>query len=65
MLARSDFNGPSWTPLGMHGYDPEDPWSDAILLSNRRFAPSLRTLADAHHILRDALEEATPKGARL
>jgi hypothetical protein len=64
MLTRSDFNGRSWTPLGMHGYDPEDPWSDAILLSNRPFAPNLRTLADAHHLLRDALEEVTSTGAR-
>ncbi|MGH9478218.1 MAG: alkaline phosphatase family protein [Terriglobales bacterium] len=34
MVASGEFNGRGWNPCGMHGYDPDDPDSDAVLLSN-------------------------------
>jgi hypothetical protein len=36
LLTRSDFNGKGWMPVGMHGYHPDDSYSDAVFLSNKR-----------------------------
>jgi hypothetical protein len=57
MLTRSDFNGRGWMPVGMHGYHPDDPHSDAIFLSNRRPPIEMRTIADVHTCLLQALDE--------
>jgi Type I phosphodiesterase / nucleotide pyrophosphatase len=57
LLARSDFNGHGWMPVGMHGYHPDDPYSDAIFLSNRRPPLEMRTIADVHACLLEALDE--------
>ncbi|MGH9342631.1 MAG: alkaline phosphatase family protein [Terriglobia bacterium] len=35
MFYRSDFHSGNWLPEGMHGYHPNDPYSDAVFLSNR------------------------------
>lgn len=53
LLARSDFNGPGWTPAGMHGYHPDDPYSDAVFLSNRPPAREVRALADVYGVMRE------------
>lgn len=34
LASNSDFHGRGWQPAGMHGYDPSDADSDAVLLSN-------------------------------
>jgi hypothetical protein len=52
LLARSDFNGPQWMPLGMHGYHPEDPYSDAVFLSSKRPEKDLNTIADVYQRMR-------------
>lgn len=57
MMSRSDFTGRRWDPVGMHGYHPDDPYSDAIFLSNRRPAANLRTIADIHECLMEAIAE--------
>ena len=46
IVAESDFNGSSWRPVGMHGYHPDDPNSDAIFLCNLPPAVPLRSIAD-------------------
>lgn len=46
LIAQSDFNNAKWNPVGMHGYDPADPHSDAIYLSNRRPATEPETILD-------------------
>lgn len=46
LLARSDFHGKGWMPNGMHGYHPDDPDSDAVLLTNRPPSNEARTIAD-------------------
>lgn len=46
LMTRSNFNGPSWRPKGMHGYHPEHPDSDATFLSSRRPERELHTIAD-------------------
>ena len=54
LLSRSDFNGPSWKPLGMHGYHPDDCDSDAIFLSNRTPSMVLRNVTDVYHCMSEA-----------
>ena len=54
LLAESDFNGAGWQPLGMHGYHPNDPHSDAIFLSNRAPRAAMRTIADVHRCMQEA-----------
>jgi hypothetical protein len=67
LITSSDFNAGAWLPAGMHGYHPDDPYSDAIFLSSREPSWPMRTIADAHAWMRQAagldrhLEEtATP-----
>jgi predicted AlkP superfamily pyrophosphatase or phosphodiesterase len=48
LLTRSDFNGKGWRPKGMHGYHPEDAFSDAILLSSWEPPTSLQTIMDIY-----------------
>ena len=48
ILSRSDFNGPQWKPAGMHGYHPDDRFSDAVFLSNHKPAAPTRTISDVH-----------------
>ncbi len=63
LLARSDFNGTSWAPRGMHGYHPEDPHSDAIFLSNRKPHFTLRTIADTYRWMTEITElQVAPRG---
>lgn len=55
LMARSDFNDRRWMPAGMHGYDPGDPYSDAVFLSS--VVPPLRprTIADLYECMRGVL----------
>lgn len=55
LLARSDFNGPQWIPTGMHGYHPDDPYSDAVFLSSQKPATEMRTIADVHGCMQAVL----------
>ncbi len=57
LLSRSDFNGRGWMPVGMHGYDPGDPDSDGVFLSNHQPAFPMRTIADVYHCMREAVPQ--------
>ncbi len=57
LLSRSDFNGKGWMPAGMHGYHPDDPYSDAAFLSNRQPPVTLCTVADIYECLGAAAKE--------
>jgi hypothetical protein len=48
MFYRSDFHSGNWLPTGMHGYHPDDPYSDAVFLSNRPPAAPMSTIRDLH-----------------
>jgi len=48
LVSRGDFNGPGWKPCGMHGYHPDDPYSDAIFLSNHEPSFEVRTVSDVY-----------------
>jgi hypothetical protein len=54
MLAKSDFNGPQWMPVGMHGYHPNDPDSDAVFFSNRKSPVRMRSIADVYQCMLEA-----------
>jgi hypothetical protein len=55
LLSRSDFNGHGWSPVGMHGYHPDDPDSDAIFLSNREPSAKVCTISDIYQCMEEAL----------
>ena len=54
IVAESDFNGKGWFPEGMHGYHPDDSYSDAIFLSNEKPSQPMRTIADVYYSIRAA-----------
>lgn len=54
IFASSNFHG-RWMPVGMHGYHPDDPWSDAVFLSNQEPPVAMRTIRDVYECLRSPL----------
>ncbi|MGH9668114.1 MAG: alkaline phosphatase family protein, partial [Bryobacteraceae bacterium] len=54
LFAKSDFNGSGWNPIGMHGYHPSDPYSDAIFLSNKDPRRQMTNIADIYPCLEEA-----------
>lgn len=66
LLSRSDFNGARWMPAGMHGYHPDDPYSDGILLSNCEFPGSpVQNIADVHRYMCGAIQHVCDPAVRL
>jgi len=55
LVARSDFNGPRWVPVGMHGYHPDDCFSDAVFLADRQPPTPMRTIADVYPCMQEAI----------
>lgn len=55
LIARSDFNGPQWIPMGMHGYHPDDSFSDAVFLSNRPPTRPMKGIWDIWHRMQEAI----------
>lgn len=54
LVAKSDFNGKGWMPKGMHGYDPQDSWSDGVFLSSHEPSVPVHTVADVYSCMRSA-----------
>jgi Type I phosphodiesterase / nucleotide pyrophosphatase len=54
LVSKGNFNGKGWMPIGMHGYHPHDPWSDAIFLSSNQPPVSVRAIADVYSCMRNA-----------
>jgi hypothetical protein len=54
LLSQSHLNGNGWNPVGMHGYHPSDPYSDAVFLCNRTPAVEMRTIADVFPMMLEA-----------
>jgi len=55
MVAQGDFNGRGWNPDGMHGYHPDDPDSDAVILSNQAADLRLHAIGDLFSCLCEPL----------
>jgi hypothetical protein len=51
MFYRSDFHSGNWLPTGMHGYHPDDPYSDAVFLSNRPLVSPLNSIRDIYEYM--------------
>jgi predicted AlkP superfamily pyrophosphatase or phosphodiesterase len=54
LLSKSDFNGKGWMPNGMHGYHPEDSYSDGIFLSSSEPPVPMQTIADVYACMQNA-----------
>ncbi len=63
IVAESDFNGKGWFPEGMHGYHPDDSYSDAIFLSSEKPSQPMRTIADVYYSVRTAGRETKERVA--
>ncbi len=63
IVAESDFNGKGWFPEGMHGYHPDDSYSDAIFLSSEKPSQPMRTIADVYYSIRAAGRESKERVA--
>lgn len=57
MVSEGEFNGRGWNPSGMHGYDPADPDSDAVLLSNVPADARLTRIDDLYACLCEPLHQ--------
>ncbi len=55
LMARSDFNGDHWKPVGMHGFHPSDRDSDAIFLSNRLPRHQMRSIIDIYNCMEEVV----------
>jgi len=51
MFYRSDFHSGNWLPTGMHGYHPDDPYSDAVFLSNRALVSPMNGIRDIYEYM--------------
>jgi hypothetical protein len=58
LLSRSDFNGAGWMPSGMHGYQPDDCYSDAIFLASHQPGFAMETIADVHRCMKEAIQRS-------
>jgi hypothetical protein len=58
LISASDFNGKGWMPVGMHGYHPDDSYSDGIFLSNREPSSRVESVADVYQCMQQALSSA-------
>jgi hypothetical protein len=64
MFYRSDFHSGNWLPTGMHGYHPNDPYSDAVFLSNRPASQPLHSIRDISGYMEQAAGLRTPELVR-
>ena len=62
VIGGSEFGGHGWTPAGMHGYHPDDPYSDAVFLSTNEPPAALRVITDVYPLMREAVQAADPRG---
>jgi hypothetical protein len=58
LIAKSDFNGSGWEPAGMHGYHPDDSYSDAVFLSNCDPGFEMRYIGDIHTVMKQMQQRA-------
>jgi len=54
LLTGSGFNGGGWTPAGMHGYHPDDRWSDGVYLADQAPEAAVASVVDVHRTLQAA-----------
>jgi hypothetical protein len=57
LLGGSDFNSTRWMPIGMHGYHPDDAYSDGIFLSSAPPPVPVKSICDVYGCMRAAAED--------
>ena len=62
LIGGSDFNGHGWTPAGMHGYHPDDRYSDGIFLSSRQPTTDVCSIADVYAVMLAAAQATGGQG---
>lgn len=60
LISQSDFNGVGWDPRGMHGYHPDDPYSDAVFLTNEPPSFEVRSIVDVYRCMEEAINDGSP-----
>jgi len=58
LISASDFNGKGWMPVGMHGYHPDDAYSDGVFLSNQEPPVPVEGVADVYFCMQQATDGA-------
>lgn len=57
LVGGSDFNNNRWMPIGMHGYHPDDTYSDGIFLSSCPPPVPVRSICDVYGCMHSAMQE--------
>jgi hypothetical protein len=60
MLMHGDFHGRNWMPVGMHGYHPDDPYSDAVFLSSQEPPVPVNSIIDVYGCMQQAFASDMP-----
>jgi len=56
LFARSNFNGKGWMPVGMHGYHPDDKYSDGVFLASQKPVVPVEGVADVYGCMKATCE---------
>jgi hypothetical protein len=57
LFSRSDFDSPQWAPAGMHGYHPDDGYSDGVFLAGQPPQFPVRTIQDVYRYMWQAARQ--------
>lgn len=60
LFARSNFNGKGWMPAGMHGYHPDDKYSDGVFLASQKPPVPVEGVADVYGCMKATCETVSP-----
>jgi hypothetical protein len=63
LLTQSDFHGSGWMPTAMHGYHPDDPYSDAVFLSSHKPPVPVQSITDVYLCMRRAVDSIAHEGS--
>jgi len=61
LFSRSNFNGQGWKPVGMHGYHPDDKYSDGIFLARESPLLPVNGVADVYGCMKAKCETFLPE----
>jgi hypothetical protein len=61
LFSRSNFNGQGWKPVGMHGYHPDDKYSDGIFLARESPLLQVNGVADVYGCMKAKCETFLPE----
>jgi predicted AlkP superfamily pyrophosphatase or phosphodiesterase len=54
LISKSNFNGPAWRPIGMHGYHPDDSYSDGVFLVSQEPTICMNSVANVYDWIMNA-----------